>query len=640
MGAPRHRWSKLAIFCVVCAGALGTGCPRGSGQQDLVTLPSLTTDDPEAESDLRDARAAAEAGRAREAEERYRRFLEEHPEDALVPAAELGLGRVLLANGDVEAALERFDVVARSSDERVAEAGRFYRGVALHLGGRSAEALDVLAPLVGRTVDPEETTLLLRTIAAAAEQTGRVPVALGALDRLAGSADLPDAERDRARASVRELVAQADADAVRRAYDELPRDGAAWPEVAQRAIRLAFDAGDMARVSAIVAELRERQIPMSDELAELAVRAERTERADPRVIGAILPLTGRGREVGQRALRGLVLASGAPANGPPAPDAAQLVLRDDGGDPQRAAAAVEDLVSVHRAIAIVGPLEGEAARAAARRAQELGVPMITLVPDPQIVEAGAMVFRLLPSPRDEARALVAAARARGARRFAVLAPSSAYGARMRDAFTQAAREAGAEVVITESYEPSATSFGDVVRRLSAQSFDAVFVPDSARQLALVAPALASAGMWSTPAGQAPPRGGRSIALLAPSVALDLRALRPSSRYLQGALFSAPFTASVPAGDAQAFVDAFAQRFGEAPDTFAAYAYDAFRLARAAVEGGQTTRAGVAQALRERGRRGTAGASGGVGPDRGPASVSRVVELRGEAVVAPGAAPAS
>src|SRR5690606_28695714 len=98
--------------------------------------------------------------------------------------------------------------------------------------------------------------------------------------------------------------------------------------------------------------------------------------------------------------------------------------------------------------------------------------------------------------------------------------------------------------------------------------------------------------------------------------------------------SAPFTASLASGEARAFVDAFTQRFGEAPDTFSAYAYDAFRLVRAAVQGGASTRADLAAALRDRGRRATVGASGGLAPSRGPAAGgTRVVELRGDALVA-------
>lgn len=635
-----RRRERAGIFVAVCIGALLSGCPRSSGQQDLASLPSLTTADVEAEADLRAAREAADAGDAPDAEARYRRFLEEHPGDPLVPLAQLGLGRVLLANGAIDAALERFAIVAASPDERVAEAGRFYRGVALHLAGRHAEALALLTPLVGRTVDPAETALLLRTLAAAAEREGQLVVALGALDRLASDADVSPDERDRARADLEAIVAAAGPEQVARAYDELPREGAAWPEVAQRAIRLAFDAGDMPRVAAIVGELRERQVPMSDELAELALRAERTERADPRAIGAILPLTGRGREVGQRALRGLVIASGAPNAGPAAPDAPQLVMRDDGGDPERAARAVEDLVSVHRVIAIVGPLEGEAARAAAQRAQELGVPIITLVPDAQIVEAGEMVFRLFASPREEASALVVAARARGAQRFAILRPSHGYGERMSAAFDEAVRAAGGEVVHRETYEASATSFGEAVRRLAGARFDALFVPDAGAKLALIAPALAAAGLWSAPPGASPPRGGRAITVLAPSVAADPSALARSARYLQGALFAAPFDPASATGSGQALVSAYRQRFGEPPDVFAAHAYDAFRLARAAVEAGRTTRAGVAEWLRTQGRRETATATEGLGTDRGPARSSGLLELRGEALAAPSAAPST
>ncbi|HJL15556.1 MAG TPA: penicillin-binding protein activator [Sandaracinaceae bacterium LLY-WYZ-13_1] len=629
---------RRALFVGICFAVLGTGCPRGAGQEDLSSLPQLTTEDPEAEADLRRAREAAEAGEPREARGRFEAFLTDHPDDPLVPLAQLGLGQVLLAEGDLPGALERFGAVARSDDASVAEAGRFYQGVALHLAGRSEDAIERLRPLVGRTTDPEETALLLRTLSAAARRTGRAVLALEALDRLARDEDQPEAERDEARGAIRALVAEAEAEDVDRAYGELARDGVAWPEVAVRAIRLAFDAGDMERVGAIVAELREHEIPMSDELAELAVRAERTGRADPRVIGAIVPLTGPGREVGQRAVRGLMLASGSPPDGPPGPDTPQLVLRDDGGDPARAGQAVEDLVSEHRAIAIVGPLEGAAAREAAQRAQALGVPLIALVPDPRVTAAGEMVFRLFASPDDEAAALVRAARARGARRFAVLRPEHAYGEAMSQAFAAAVREAGGELVATETYEAGATAFGAPIERLERASFDALFVPDAARQLNLIAPALAAAGLWSVPADGSAPRGNRGITLLAPSVALEPRVIRGSSRYLQGALFATPFDPSTAAGAGRAFVDEFTGRFGTAPDAFSAYAYDAFRLVRRAVEAGETTRGGVAEWLRQQGRHETVGASGGLTPERGPARRSRVLELRDDVLTPVGTAP--
>lgn len=617
---------RALVGLFACVATLLTGCPHSSGQQDLGSLPSLTSDDPVAEADLRRAREAAEAGRSADAEREFRAFLEAHPADPLVPVARLGLGRVRLAAGDLEGALAQFDQVAESTDPAAREAGRFYQGVALHLAGRHAEALERLRPLAGRTTDPAETVLLLRTLSSAAAATGDTLLALEALDQLVGAEAAGEEAREEARRRLRELTQEAAPDDVARAYAELPRGGAAWPIVAVRAIRLAFDAGDMARVSEMVADLRARDVPMDDELAELAVRAERTERADPRVIGAILPLTGRGREVGQRAMRGLMLAAGNPADGPPDPNAPQLVLRDDAGNPERAAQAVEDLVSEHRAIAIVGPLEGAAARAAAQRAQDLGVPLLALVPDPTVVADRPLVFRLFPAPDEEARALVAAARARGASRFAVLAPEHAYGRAMTEAYARAVTAAGGELVARETYPAGATAFGEAIGRLERARFDALLVPDASRQVLLIAPALAAAGIWSTRAGTPAPRGGRAITLLAPSVAVDARLTASASRYLQGALFAAPFHAPTAAGPGASFADRFRDRFGSAPDTFAAYGYDAFRLVRGAVEAGETTRGGVARWLGRGERAVTVGASGGLGADRGPLQGARLLEV--------------
>ncbi|MBX3272185.1 MAG: penicillin-binding protein activator [Sandaracinaceae bacterium] len=629
--------SRAGLFTAALAVAIFTGCPRGSGQQELDRFPSITTADPDAERALTAATEAAEAGRTEEAIDRHRRFLAEHPSDPLVPVAQLGLGRVLLAAGRVEEALERFTEVSGASDPAIAEAGQFYEGVALHLAGRHEAALARLTPLVDRTTDPARTSLLLRTLAAAAQRTGRTTAALDALDRLAESADLAEPDRAEARRQIRAMVAGADAEAIDRAYEELTRGRFAWQEVAARAIRLAFDAGNMARVAAIVEELRARDVPMSEELAELAVRADRTVRADPRVIGAIAPMTGRARQVGQAISRGLMLAAGVPADGPPRPDAPQIVLRDDGGDPARAAAAVEELVSEHRAIAIIGPAEGRGARLAARRAQDLGVPLLVLVPDPNVTES-TMAFRLMPAPREEVGALVRAARARGATRFAILRPDHPYGRTMAEAFVAVVQEAGGTLVASESYAPSATAFGDEIRRVAAATPDAVFVPDAGRQLNLIGPALAAAGLHSVPAGGAPPRGGRAITLLAPSVGVDARILA-ASRYFQGALFATAFHAVAADGDGRAFTEAYQARFGAAPDAYAALAYDAFRLVRGAVEAGRTTRREVAEWLTGA-ERPTAGASGGLSAQRAPRRAARLLEVRGGAFVPADAVPGS
>lgn len=598
----------------------------------METLPLVTTDDPRAEADMRAAREAAEAGRAPEAAQRYQRFLETYPNDPLAPIAELGLGQILLADGDNAGALTRFARVAQSTDPATAERGRFYEGVALQLGGHPREALARLRPLVGRTVDPAETALLLRTVAAASEQLGERLAAVEALDALVRE-PVAEEERAAARQQLEALAASGlTAEEAGRAADSLPHGGAAWAPIARRALRDAFTAGDMARVRALGTSLQAADVSLDDDLASMMLRASRPAEVAPGVVGAILPLSGRGREVGQRALRGLMLAAGVPANGPAAPGAPQLVFRDTGGDPVRAAAAVDELVQLHRVIAIIGAIGSEEAAAAAERAQALGVPLLTLTTASEVTARGPMIFRVFSTPDAEIDALVARARARGATRFAVLGPTSGFGDAMRASYSRAVTAQGGELVATQSYAPGATSFGREAAALRTAAPDAVFVADAARTLALVAPALAAAGLACLPAGSPGPRDGRAFTLLAPGLAFDPSLARSSGRYLQGALFAVPFHAATSTGAGRIFADAYAQQLGGEPDAFAAFAYDAYRLVRGAVDGGARTRAALATRLAGLAAD-TASAAGGFTTEREPRRAARLLELRGTAFAA-------
>src|SRR3954447_3091673 len=99
--------------------------------------------------------------------------------------------------------------------------------------------------------------------------------------------------------------------------------------------------------------------------------AERTDASSVQ-IGALVPLTRPGWvEAGQHLLAGLELAvrdvnDGGGIDGRPL----ELVVRDTAADPQRAAAAVDELAGLGVA-AVVGEYHSVAARAAAGRADAL-----------------------------------------------------------------------------------------------------------------------------------------------------------------------------------------------------------------------------------------------------------------------------
>lgn len=621
-----------AQLAITLLGLLSiAGCPGHAGP-DFGKLPTITSDDPRAEAEIREARALDEKGSSEDAAARYRSFVTKHPKDPLVAVAELALGRILLRKGDAEGAKPLFDRVAQHPDAALSEQGRFYGAIASQKLGDDAGAVKTLQPMIGRPVDPADTSLLLKTLAQALEGLGRHGDAISALDSLAKD-PTPEADRRWAENKIAELAKdKASTQEIQRLFDDLPRNGVAWRYVARRAVRDADAKGDAARAHELLDLMRQQDLPIDEELSAIAVRAERPSEANPQVVGAVLSLSGRGRRVGELALRGLMLAAGLPLQGPPSADTPQVVFRDDGGDPERAAQAVSELVSTHRAIAIIGPMDVNAAAAAAARAQELGVPIVLLSPGGKATERGSMVYRYFATADDELRALLLQAKSVGRGRVAALLPQGAYGDLMEATLRTQATSTGAELAVVQRYQPGITSFVDPGAALAKQRFETLFVADEARTVALIAPALAAAGLWCTPPGEQPPNAGRAISLIAPAVAFDHSLARSVGRYLQGAWFSVPFDAQSANGAGQHFVERFESQWNEPPDAFAAFAHDAYKLIRKTVDAGNKTRRALAEALTRADANDLAGPSPGISKERIPRNPTRLLQLQGDTFV--------
>ena len=328
-------------------------------------MPVLTSDDPVAQGEVRQADELLAQGDTAGAEARYREFLSKRPHDRLVPVVSFSLGRILLDQQRNDEALALFRRVAADDDAAVAEQGRFYLAVTSERMGQHAEAVRLLEPLVGRTIDPHDTALLMSTLATAYENEARVADAVITLQQLSED-NAPEPDRKVARERIAQLTARkASPSDIRRLFDELDRETYAWKQVALRATRDADAARDVERTRELLEALKDEDVPFDNELAAIAMRAERPSDANPAAIGAILSLSGRARRVGELSLRGLILSSGLP-DGPPAPNAPQLLFRDDAGRADQAIEAVNELVSVHRVIAIIGPMDAQVAVAAGR----------------------------------------------------------------------------------------------------------------------------------------------------------------------------------------------------------------------------------------------------------------------------------
>jgi TolA-binding protein len=118
-------------------------------------------------------------------------------------------------------------------------------------------------------------------------------------------------------------------------------------------------------------------------------------------IGCLLPLSGPYQTFGFRALKGIELAQAqfsSQSGNPPL----NIIIKDTGADPDKTIAALEELYR-EQVAAIIGPIV--TSEIAAREAQQMGIPIITLTQKDNIPEIGDKVFRNFITPKMQVQTL-------------------------------------------------------------------------------------------------------------------------------------------------------------------------------------------------------------------------------------------
>ena len=176
-------------------------------------------------------------------------------------------------------------------------------------------------------------------------------------------------------------------------------------------------------------------------------------------VGMLLPLSGPSAPVGQALLNAAQMALYDIAD-----ERFVLQAYDSQGTPEGAIEAATTALS-HGAQLLLGPLFSGEAKAVAPLAASAGVNVISFSTDPTI--AGANVFVLGFLVQEQVRQIVAYAESKGLKRFAVLAPNSAYGQSVVEALKQFVPASGAELAEVAFYQADGSDLSDVVRRLAA-----------------------------------------------------------------------------------------------------------------------------------------------------------------------------
>ncbi len=323
----------------------------------------------------------------------------------------------------------------------------------------------------------------------------------------------------------------------------------------------------------------------------------------PEVIGCLLPLSGPFSIYGQEVLNGIQLGMGLFDKS--VDQSIELIIKDTGGLAEKAVLQVNDLAQKGRVMAIIGPLTSKTSRAAAQRAQQLGVPIITLTQVDDITSMGDMVFRNFLTPSKEVKRLVEkAVTDMGMTRFGILYPDTPYGRFMADLFWDRLEVVGGTVKAVESYGTKETDFASQIKRMVGLyyprpesvkqmlremramkgeeevdedetveekeedeeepepivDFDAVFIPDNYHQVALIAP-------------QFPFNGVFNVRFLGTSLWQSPELLAQAGEYVQGAVFSSGFYPQEKSDQSREFRALYRDAYDTEPGILAATGYD-------------------------------------------------------------------
>lgn len=255
----------------------------------------------------------------------------------------------------------------------------------------------------------------------------------------------------------------------------------------------AIEGYDLDRALLFVGKFEERfgESDYLPEFEKLKKHAEQWSKVKPNRIGVMLPLSGNLSGIGEQALQGIMLAASIFDEGEPILPA-ELVIKDTGDDRVPIEDIVEGLVNEDFVIAIVGPLRSQLAERAAVKAQELGVPLVTLSPRDGLAKRGDMIYQNSLTKSEQVEALADyAVLGKKMTGFSVLYPDDDYGRDFLGLFSRAVAERGGSVGASQSYALDDTDFRKEIwalkRQRSSSPFQAILIPDSYVRVAMIAP---------------------------------------------------------------------------------------------------------------------------------------------------------
>jgi ABC-type branched-subunit amino acid transport system substrate-binding protein len=497
------------------------------------------------------------------------------PEDSLL----FREGEILLSKGDIEKALWRFKRLTTDyPNSPLLNEAKFRMGICYTQLKRPKDGIRVLNELLSTFLAPAR---MVRVFTLMGDNYLELRDPFNALFWYGKGLLVEGQQKEELKVSVRSVVDTLDTEEALTRIETLYRGTYAGGYAKFRSAQMAKRRGDNALLKKIITEL-EREYQGMDYLSqarELPGPLPISEKSKY-TIGIILPLSGVHQSFGTRVLQAVQLAT-RETSLPGKTPLITLAIRDSKGNPKEAEKAVEELVTKEKVIAVIGPLLSLTVDQAAKKAQQLKTPLMTLSQKEPAYGKGEFVFQNSLTPLGQLQALGAfAVKDMEFRTFAIFYPNSPYGLYYKTLFAQEVARRGGRVLGSVAYQEEQTDFSQEIkgffkikttqeydsRKKKVEEFkagltvDAVFIPDTHDRASIILSQMAYFDVTGS-------------AFLGTNAWNDPRLISVAGAAVEGAFFVDCFFRNEDSPIVTEFVEEFRKAYQREPETLEAIAYD-------------------------------------------------------------------
>lgn len=472
-------------------------------------------------------------------------------------------GEVLLEKGDFQKALWRFQQLIRSSPRSsLLDETKFRIAICYTELKRHQDAIRILKELLDRLPPPDR---MIQIFTLLGDNHSRLKDRLQALHWYGKGLFLPEQSHDELKRKIRELIDTIESEEELARIETTFRGTYGGGYAKLRWAKIEKARGNHLQAQKILMEIGKDYPSMDYWVQAKELSEEIPFRTRPKYnIGILLPLSGPSKSFGERAWQAIQFAfKEKDRRG----EIFSLILRDSKGNPQEAERAVEDLIKGEKVMVILGPLLSLNAERAAKKAQQLKVPMISFSQKEISLEKRDFVFQNSITPLEQVQTLASfGIQELGLRTFGIFYPNSPFGLLFKNLFKQEVTRLGGKVSGILIYQEDQTDFQQEIQWFlkiqNTPKKEALFIPDSHHRVGIILSQMVAHGI-------------KGMTFLGIHTWNGPGLLSIGGRGAEGVIFVDAFSPEDP--KVKSFVEGFQKEYRRKPETIEALCYDGAKL---------------------------------------------------------------